>query len=189
MRTFFCSQIIHRIFIDKLGKMSIIIVEGQRKSKSRGELKMGLSDRIEAFITELLKEDSDEWLELRRNELASVFGCVPSQINYVIATRFSPEHGYIVESRRGGGGYLRIKQLQGADSLIIDTIKAIGKSIDEKTAKAYISNLVRQNALTEHDASLILSGISDNVLTADEPLRSVLRANILKNMLLQKGTM
>lgn len=150
---------------------------------------MGLSDRIEAFITELLKEDGDEWLELRRNELASVFGCVPSQINYVIATRFSPEHGYIVESRRGGGGYLRIKQLHSADGFIIDTIKAIGESIDEKSARAYISKLVRQNTLNERDATLILSGISDSVLTADEPLRGVLRANILKNMLLQKGTM
>lgn len=148
---------------------------------------MGLSDRIEAFITELLKEDSDEWLELRRNELASIFGCVPSQINYVISTRFSPEHGYIVESRRGGGGYLRIKQLQGTDNLITDTIKSIGESVDEKTARAYISNLVRHNALTEHDASLISSGISDSVLTADEPLRGVLRANILKAMLLKGG--
>lgn len=145
---------------------------------------MGLSDRIEAFITELLKEDSDEWLELRRNELASIFGCVPSQINYVISTRFSPEHGYIVESRRGGGGYLRIKQLHSADGIIADTIKSIGESIDEKSAKAYISNLVRQDALNSKDASLILSGISDTVLIADEPLRSVLRANILKNMLM-----
>ena len=69
---------------------------------------MGMSDRIEAFILELLKED-DEWLEIGRNELASVFNCVPSQINYVISTRFGPDRGYIVESRRGGGGYLRIK--------------------------------------------------------------------------------
>ncbi|MBR0088696.1 MAG: CtsR family transcriptional regulator, partial [Clostridia bacterium] len=59
---------------------------------------MGMSDRIEAFITELLKDDTDEWLEIKRNELASVFGCVPSQINYVIQTRFSPEQGYMVES-------------------------------------------------------------------------------------------
>ncbi|MBR0470849.1 MAG: CtsR family transcriptional regulator, partial [Clostridia bacterium] len=57
---------------------------------------MGMSDRIEAFITELLKDDTDEWLEIKRNELASVFGCVPSQINYVIQTRFSPEQGYMV---------------------------------------------------------------------------------------------
>ncbi len=147
---------------------------------------MGLSDKIEAFITELLKEDSDEWLELRRNELASVFGCVPSQINYVISTRFSPEHGYIVESRRGGGGYLRIKQIRSDDGIIADTIKAIGESTDEKSARAYIANLVRQEALSNKDASLILSGISDNVLTADEPLRSVLRANILKSMLMHR---
>ena len=64
---------------------------------------MGMSDKIEAFINELLKDDTDEWLELKRNELASIFGCVPSQINYVISTRFNPDHGYIVESRRGGG--------------------------------------------------------------------------------------
>lgn len=145
---------------------------------------MGLSDKIEAFITELLKEDSSEWLELRRNELASIFGCAPSQINYVISTRFSPEHGYIVESRRGGGGYLKIKQLQDTDDIIITAIRAVGNSIDEKTAKAHLINLVRRGAIDEHTASLILSGISDSTLTADEPLRSMLRANILKNMLL-----
>lgn len=147
---------------------------------------MGLSDRIEAFITELLKDDTDEWLELGRNELASVFGCVPSQINYVIATRFSPEHGYIVESRRGGGGYIRIKQLLSSDT-VTDTIKLIGSSVDEKTARAYLSSLVRQGAITTETAQLILCGISDSVLTLDEPLRSEIRANILKSMLLKGG--
>ena len=72
---------------------------------------MGVSDKIESFITELLKNEDDEWLELRRNELATFFNCVPSQINYVISTRFNPEHGFVVESRRGGGGYLRIRRI------------------------------------------------------------------------------
>ena len=67
-------------------------------------IKMAMSDRIEAFITELLKEEMSDGIELGRNELASIFNCVPSQINYVISTRFNPEKGYIVESRRGGGG-------------------------------------------------------------------------------------
>ena len=144
---------------------------------------MGMSDRIEAFINELLKDDTDEWLELKRNELAAVFGCVPSQINYVISTRFNPEHGYIVESKRGGGGYLRIKQLRHEDGLIMQTIKLTGGSIDEKTAKAYLANLVRQHAIDEKTASLIFSGISDASLNIQHPERDNIRANIFKSML------
>ncbi|MDY3972800.1 MAG: CtsR family transcriptional regulator [Clostridia bacterium] len=144
---------------------------------------MGMSDRIEAFINELLKDDTDEWLELKRNELAAVFGCVPSQINYVISTRFNPEHGYIVESKRGGGGYLRIKQLKHEDGLIMQTIKLTGGSIDEKTAKAYLANLVRQRAIDEKTASLIFSGISDASLNIQHPERDNIRANIFKSML------
>lgn len=148
---------------------------------------MGISDKIEAFINELLKDDADEWLELKRNELAAIFGCVPSQINYVISTRFNPEHGYIVESRRGGGGYLRIKQLKYEDGLIMQTIKLTGDALDEKTAKAYLSNLIRQNAINEKTASLILSGISDASLTVEQPIRDKLRANIFKSMLASAG--
>lgn len=144
---------------------------------------MGISDRIEAFITELLKDDTDEWLELKRNELASLFGCVPSQINYVIATRFNPEHGYIVESKRGGGGFLRIKQIKYDDALVIQTIKLVGDSLNEKTARAYLENLVRQEVVSEKEASLILSAVSDSALNIERPLRDRLRANIFKNML------
>ncbi len=144
---------------------------------------MKMSDRIEAFITELLKEDSDEWLELGRNELASIFGCVPSQINYVISTRFNPEHGYIVESRRGGGGYLRIKQIKYSDGLLMQTIRLVGDSIDEKKAKAYISNLTRQNVIDETPAKLILAAVSDASLDIEQPLKDKIRADIFKNML------
>ncbi len=163
--------------------MSIIEIERSKKVKVRTVIRMGISDRIEAFITELLKDDTDEWLELKRNELASVFGCVPSQINYVISTRFNPEHGYIVESRRGGGGYLRIKQIKQEDGLIMQTITLTGNSIDEKTAKAYLSNLIKQNLIDEKCASVIMSGISDSVLTIPQPEKNTLRANIFKSML------
>ena len=72
---------------------------------------MGVSDRITAFITALLEEEQgNDWLELKRNELAQIFGCVPSQINYVISTRFNPQHGYEVESKRGGGGFIKIRR-------------------------------------------------------------------------------
>ena len=143
---------------------------------------MGMSDRIEAFINELLKDDTEEWLNLKRNELASIFGCAPSQINYVISTRFNPERGYIVESRRGGGGYVRIKQIKSTDSLT-ETIKTIGESIDERSVRIYLENLVVQGAIDKKTASIIFSGVCDNSLTVMQPLKDRLRANILKNML------
>ena len=150
---------------------------------------MGMSDKIEAFINELLKDDTDEWLELKRNELASIFGCVPSQINYVISTRFNPDHGYIVESRRGGGGYLRIKQVKHEDEHHnADHQSRRPESLaDEKTAKSYLANLIRHNALDARTASIIFSGICDNSLTVNQPQKDKVRANIFKNMLAMAG--
>ena len=150
---------------------------------------MGISDKIECFITELLKEeDENDWLELKRNELASFFNCVPSQINYVIATRFNPQHGFIVESRRGGGGYLRIKRVANNNPLS-DTITSVGNSLSYPDAEAYVSYLMRTGVLKKENAAIILSGVSDNSLTIPQPDKDRLRANIFKNMLssLQKG--
>ena len=72
---------------------------------------MRLSDTIEQFIKTMLTHDENE-IELKRNELAEYFNCAPSQINYVLATRFTPDHGYLIQSRRGGGGYIRIFRMQ-----------------------------------------------------------------------------
>ena len=148
---------------------------------------MRISDYVANYILELLEENEDESVEIKRNELASIFGCVPSQINYVISTRFNPDHGYIVESRRGGGGYLRIKQVKHEDGIIMQTIKAVGESLDEKTAKSYLANLIRHNALDERTASIIFSGICDNSLTVNQPQKDKVRANIFKNMLAMAG--
>lgn len=144
---------------------------------------MGISDKIEAFIAELMKNEPQEWLELRRNELASIFGCVPSQINYVISTRFNPEHGYVVESRRGGGGYLRIKRIKYEDGIIMQTIKNTGESLDEKTVRARLSNLLNTQAIDSRSASLIMSAVSDSSLDIEQPARDIIRARIFKNML------
>ena len=144
---------------------------------------MGMTDRIEAFITELLKDDTDEWLEIKRNELASVFGCVPSQINYVIQTRFSPDQGYIVESRRGGGGCLKIKKKHHQSGLVEHTIELTGDSLDEKTAKNFIQNLLKQEVVDEKTARIIMSAVTDSTLTTEQPARDRIRANIMKNML------
>lgn len=145
---------------------------------------MAMSDKIEAFILELLKED-DDWLEIGRNELASVFNCVPSQINYVISTRFCPERGYAVESKRGGGGCLRIRRLDSpGNSLLAETVGQIGNMIDYKTAESLIRRLVSQNEIDSKIAALITAAISDKSLPQSlGSKRDEIRANITKNML------
>ena len=146
---------------------------------------MGVSDIIAGFIDEVLS-DAGGTAELRRAELATRFNCVPSQINYVISTRFSPEHGYIVESRRGGGGYIRIKRVAvDAELLRMHTVNAIGDKIDSNTATALIVNLRYNKAVGDEEAKLILSAIGANALRPANPYqRDVLRASILKQMLI-----
>jgi transcriptional regulator CtsR len=146
---------------------------------------MGISDTIADFINELLKDDSTA--ELQRSELANKFGCVPSQINYVISTRFSPERGYIVESRRGGGGYIRISRVQmDPKQLMMHTVNAIGQEIDFRSARALLTNAVAAGAISEGAANLMLSAISDTALKPIEQSgRDTVRASILKQMLIR----
>jgi len=148
---------------------------------------MATSDLIARFILDAL-ESSDGSTELQRSVLAERFNCVPSQINYVISTRFSPERGYVVESRRGGGGYIRISRVRFASpqQLIMHTLNSIGEELDLQTAAAFLSNAAGAGALSEETARLILSGIGDNALRP-VPLRyrDSVRASIFKYMLLQ----
>jgi len=146
---------------------------------------MGISDIIAGFIDEMIGNTGGT-AELQRAELANRFNCVPSQINYVISTRFSPEHGYIVESRRGGGGYIRIKRVaMGSEMLIMHTVNAIGERVDANTAAALIANLRQNNTLSNEDARLMLSAVNTNALRPARPIdRDALRAGILKQMLI-----
>ena len=92
---------------------------------------MGISDLIAQFLQESLNEAADGVLEVQRSDLAQRFNCVPSQINYVMTTRFSPEHGYLVESRRGGGGYIRITQVRtDRQTLLMHVINSVGSQMD-----------------------------------------------------------
>ncbi len=144
---------------------------------------MGVSDRIEAFITELLKSD-DDWVELKRNELAAVFNCVPSQINYVIATRFNAEQGYAVESRRGGGGYLRIKRLDATkENPIFSVIQSVGDAIDLKTAKSCIIRLRDMGVIAPLTAKVILAAVDDRAICTEQSSKDRVRAGVLKNTL------
>ncbi|MDY3929056.1 MAG: CtsR family transcriptional regulator [Clostridia bacterium] len=149
---------------------------------------MGTSDKIESFILELLKNDDNDWIELGRNELASVFNCVPSQINYVISTRFNADKGYIVESRRGGGGYLRIKKIKYNESdLLFKAIEKIGASIDSAAAKSIVGYLASTGTINENAANLILAAVSEKSIPQNVEQKDTIRANILKNMLLTQA--
>lgn len=147
---------------------------------------MGISDLIADFIQQALTEDEGT-TELQRSELAGRFNCVPSQINYVISTRFSPERGYIVESRRGGGGYIRISRVQmGQQALAMHTINAIGNAIDLQSAAALISNASAGGAIDEKTAQIMLAAVSNQALRAVPPSeRCTVRAGILKQMFLK----
>lgn len=122
------------------------IDKGQGKAKSKTDERdedlnrkevsgLGTSDMIARFIQAEL-EEANGVLELQRSDLAQRFGCVPSQINYVMSTRFSPEHGYIVESRRGGGGYIRITRVQvDRHTLLMHVINSVGDTLDLASAR------------------------------------------------------
>ncbi|MCL2227510.1 MAG: CtsR family transcriptional regulator [Oscillospiraceae bacterium] len=146
---------------------------------------MGVSDAIARFINQMLGEMGGT-AELQRSELASKFKCVPSQINYVISTRFSPEHGYIVESRRGGGGFIRITRVaMESEMLIMHTVNTIGDSVDISTTTALIANLRHGGAINEAQSLLMLSAIGNRALRpARHEDRDILRASILKQMLI-----
>ena len=146
---------------------------------------MRLSDSIETFIKTLLAEDEPE-VELKRNELAEYFGCAPSQINYVLATRFSPDHGYLIESRRGGGGYIRITRVQvDRQTLLMHVINSIGDRLDAASARAIAQNLVQSEAVSHELGQALLSATGARALQAAPPEnRDALRADIFKQILI-----
>ena len=148
---------------------------------------MKLSDSIETFIKTLLAEDSPQ-VELKRSELAEYFGCAPSQINYVLATRFSPDHGYITESRRGGGGYIRIVRVvqSGAQTLMHLINERIGDSISEMESVRLIQQLVETGAATRKEAEVMRAAISAQALSIPIPeqIKDAIRARTMKSMLL-----
>ena len=146
---------------------------------------MNLSELVAQAIMEML-DASDGSADIRRNELASSLGCVPSQINYVITSRFTPENGYSVESRRGGGGYIRIKRIYvDGPSVVMHVINGIGQTLDLASARAIISDLCARGLLSKPAARIILSGCGDNSLRdCPAEARDKVRAAMLKQMLL-----
>jgi len=143
-----------------------------------------ISDLVELYLKELLAESPQDFVEIQRSELAIRFNCVPSQINYVLTTRFSTGHGYIVESRRGGGGYIRIVKIpldQRVD-LILDICDLIGDSISQGEAEGLIERLLEEELVSLREARVMRAAMGRDILRLSLPVRDQLRALILKAM-------
>lgn len=143
---------------------------------------MRMSDVIEEFIKEMF--DDEDFIEIQRNDLAEHFNCVPSQINYVIATRFKPSQGYYVESKRGGGGHIKIKKVNVTKSnYLMHAINSIEDKITSQEVDIFISNFLSEGIISKIEAKLLKVATSDNVLTVPQEIKDGLRAKIFKNML------
>ena len=144
-----------------------------------------LADQIAKLIEEMLEEGGGS-LELQRNEMATRLGCVPSQISYVITSRFTPERGYIIQSRRGGGGCIRIVRKQmHRDEYLMHFFYAVGDAIEENEARAYLQNLLGKDIISQREAGIVSAAISEAALSNVAPEgRRIVRANIFKHILL-----
>ena len=143
---------------------------------------MRMSDMIEDFIKDLFEDE--DMIEIQRNDLAQHFNCVPSQINYVISTRFKPSQGYYVESRRGGGGNIKIKKVNITKSnYFMHIINSIGDVITAQEVDIFISNFLSYGLISEVEAKLLKVATSDNVLKLPTQTKDEVRARIFKNML------
>ena len=145
---------------------------------------MNISDVIEEMIASMLKDETGSVL-LQRNSLANELGCVPSQINYVIRTRFTPERGYVVESKRGGGGGIRITKVEVAENnYLMHILHGIGEEVSYQTAGVFIRNFADYELITPREAKIMLAALNDANFPQSLQNRDRIRAVMLKNMLL-----
>lgn len=144
-----------------------------------------ISDIIEQYLKSIIQESPEGTVEIQRNDLAEQFSCVPSQINYVISTRFTLEKGFLVESKRGGGGYIRIQRIElpQHSALHKHLNHTIGNMIDQTVAEGLIYQLEEARILTKREACLMRAAISRECLNVKLPYRDELRARIMKAML------
>jgi transcriptional regulator of stress and heat shock response len=144
-----------------------------------------ISDIIESYLKNVLDLSESEIVEIKRSEIADKFQCVPSQINYVINTRFTIERGYVVESKRGGGGYIRIMKVKAHDQvhLIDQLVSLVRKAVSQSTAADIIFRLVEEDIISEREAKIMLSVMDRSVIMVELPERDILRGRMLKAML------
>ncbi|RWZ52153.1 CtsR family transcriptional regulator [Halobacillus fulvus] len=144
-----------------------------------------ISDIIEEYLKSILDENQKNTIEIKRSEIADRFQCVPSQINYVIKTRFTVEKGYIVESKRGGGGYIRISRIQHRDEadMMEEVIDMIQPRVSQTAAADVIERLLESDIITKREGMLMASIIDRQVLSFPLPLRDEVRSRIMTAML------
>lgn len=144
-----------------------------------------ISDIIEGYLKEVIELEGNGLIEIKRSEIANKFQCVPSQINYVINTRFTEERGYQVQSKRGGGGYIRIVRVQITSSadLIDETIQQLGISAPQQVAEDIIFRLINEEVISKREAKMMLAAVDRQILALNLPLRDEVRARILRAML------
>lgn len=143
-----------------------------------------ISDVIEQYLKEIIQSNSTGLIEIQRSEIAELFQCVPSQINYVISTRFSIEQGYIVESKRGGGGYIRIRQVQfPSKKKLLQTLQQFQGELSQREAEGMMDQLERESVITLREATMMRSMMRREVLLIELPYRDELRARLVSQML------
>lgn len=145
-----------------------------------------MSNIIEQYLKEIIEAGDSSHIEIKRSEIADRFQCVPSQINYVINTRFTAERGYIVESKRGGGGYIRILRVRANSQMeLIDNIlDQIGRQISQTATEHIVYRLLDEEVLTKREAKMILAAVNREVIAIELPYRDQLRARIVVSMLM-----
>ena len=143
-----------------------------------------ISDIIEQFIISTMGEDS--FVDISRNELANFFSCVPSQINYVLETRFTVDKGYIKESHRGGGGYIRITRVPISEDTYVNSLilESIGDELNEKRMSQILTRLKTEKVLSEKECGIVNSALSDSSFQIPFSFKDKVRANSFKNILL-----
>jgi len=144
-----------------------------------------LSDIIEAFIKQMFSENIDNEIFIQRNELADQFRCAPSQINYVLTTRFTYERGYLIESKRGGGGHIAIKQLEHDSSNKREKLinQSIGDAMTYHNANALLNDLLESGVIEKREYEIMKIAINDRSLISTDNKNKV-RADILKGMVM-----
>ncbi|UED80220.1 CtsR family transcriptional regulator [Lysinibacillus sp. CD3-6] len=144
-----------------------------------------ISDIIEGYLKQVLELGGEGHIEIKRSEIADKFQCVPSQINYVINTRFTAERGYLVESKRGGGGYIRILRVRANSQidLIDDVLLQIERGASQTVAEGLVYRLIDEQVISKREAKLMLAAVDRSTLDLQLPLRDSIRAKILRAML------
>ncbi len=144
-----------------------------------------ISDIIEGYLKQVIELGGKGHIEIKRSELADKFQCVPSQINYVINTRFTAERGYLVESKRGGGGYIRILHVKPNSKfdLLESMIAQIENGATQSMAEDIVYRLIDEEVITKREAKLMLAALDRSTLRLELPIRDELRSYIMRAML------